>query len=218
MWSRENMGHIILKIFVWLMMPVWVAIAAGMLLVPPAAVIWETYDMLTMTGTTTATVRKSEAVWEGEGWHPVIEYAYRVGGADYLSNRYLPGFFGNWGSWSGSGSVVRNYPVGKQVVIHYRPGEPAHSGLEFGWFKWSIGITLAFWGTGLAALLQRRDWLPMGGTGFSIPLPFLACILLVAIGPNGVEPPMLPWYALAFIAGGAVLYGIMQLYRLVRPG
>jgi hypothetical protein len=211
------MGHILLRILVWLMMPFIMGAAALLFLVPPAAVIWESYDMLTMTATTTATVRKSEATFDGEGWHPVIQYAYRVGGADYLSDRYLPGFFGNWGSWSGSGAVVGNYPVGKQVVIHYRPGEPAHSCLEYGWFKWSVGVTLMIWGMGLVVLLQRLGWLPLGGTGFWIPLPFLGGFVLVAIGPNAVGPAVLPWYVLGFFGGGAALFGIMQVYRLLRP-
>ena len=213
------MRRIIFKIPVVLMTPVWLAIALGIFFGPPAALLCETYDMLTLSGTTTATVRKSEVISEDhETSRPVIRYAYRVGNVDYESDRYLPGFVGNFGGWTGGGSAVRNYPVGKVVVIHYRPTQPEHSCLEFGWHKWSIGLTLAIWGTGLAALLKRRFWPADSAALSSIPLPVLAGFLLIGFGPNAVSPASLPWYALGFALGGVALYGGFRLYRMVSHG
>jgi hypothetical protein len=211
------MERIILKIFLVLMTPVWLALAVGLVFGPPAALVWETYDMLSMSATTAATVRKSEVNTGAHGTsRPVIRYAYRVGGVAYESDRYLPGFAGNFGEWSGGGMAAWNFPVGREVVIHYRPAEPAHSCLEFGWHKWSLGLTLALCGTALAVFLQRRFWPTFSAAGFSIPLPVLAGLLLIGIGPNAVRPAVLPWYLLGLVLGSAALYGVVWLYRLVR--
>jgi hypothetical protein len=213
------MKRILIKIVVVLMTPVWLAIAVGIFLGPPAELLWGTYNMLTMSATTTAVVRRSEVVVGDEGAsRPVIGYAYRVGGKEYTSERYLPGFFGNWGEWSGGGAAARKYPVGRAVEIHYRPGDPAHSSLEFGWHKWAIGLTLAFWGTGLLVLVQRHFWPTGPAAGFSIPVPVLAGFLLIAVGPNVIRPAEAPWYGLGLVVGGAAWYGGLLVYGLVRRG
>ena len=185
----------------WLLVVFAVLMLLALTLGPPIAVAWETWELACLGGTAVAEVRSVKVEHGNSGSRPVIRYAYQVDGVNYESDRYLPGFLGNGGSWTGGGAAAKNFAVGQKVLIHYHPRDPARASLEYGWFKWPIGGWLFAWSLIILAPYQRAkgsrafSWIESLGTaaafyGFG----------LVAFGPNAIHPGDLGWHILIFAA------------------
>lgn len=184
---------------------------AMMFLGPPLAAIWETVDILRMHETAPGQITAVTYETGGKGTSRArIEYAYSIGGQQLVSDRYLPGFFGNHGTWTGGAAVGLQFPVGRPVTIHYSAGEPTLCALEYGWFCWSVAPTLVYVGLAIIAfacvrLRPRRlaDGLWCGG---------VACVVYGAgelfLGPSAVRVRDLHWHVLAWCGAlaGAALY------------
>jgi hypothetical protein len=86
-------------------------------------------------------------------YSPQITYRYTVGGKGYVNNEFSYADAGSGDAGEVRG-IVRQYPPGRQVVVHYNPDDPGisvlHSGLD-----WSSTVTL---GIGLLLLLVAA-WL-----------------------------------------------------------
>ncbi|HET6248597.1 MAG TPA: DUF3592 domain-containing protein [Tepidisphaeraceae bacterium] len=128
-----------------------VALVAAMILAlffgAPAMAVLETVDMLRMRATTQAIVTGVGVVTADEGSRPKVAYQYTVNGTRYVSRHYAPGWWANGGTWTGGGSdIKRRFKIAQAVLIHYQPANPGRACLEYGWFKWSIGFSLAVWG------------------------------------------------------------------------
>jgi hypothetical protein len=66
---------------------------------------------------------------DGTTYRPALKYRYRVGGKDYVSDRYTYGTMGT--SESGyANAVVRANPKGAAVTVYYDPGKPSESVLS----------------------------------------------------------------------------------------
>ena len=87
-----------------------------------------------------------------------ISYTYSVNNEEFIAGRTR---FGDWLqlSWSTPAArIVRRYPKGSSVVVHYDPSEPAEAVLEPGasWFvlgALALGLVLGL--LGLAAVLGQ---------------------------------------------------------------
>jgi len=182
---------------------------------PPIALLAESIDMLRMRSTADGTLDEISVRLDYKGRsRPVFRYSFRAAGQRYESDRYLPGFAANYGRWTGGRAVARDYQVGQAVTIHYSASDPNRCALEYGWFKVSLGFTLAVWGMligGISHRERRRTHYPdhvsrAGG----------ACILyavaLLLLGPTVVRPSELHWHALAWCAA----FAVVSLYHLVR--
>jgi hypothetical protein len=81
-------------------------------------------------------------------YSPQITYRYTVGGRGYVNSEYSSWDAGSSDAGEARG-IVRRYPPGRQVAVHYDPDDPGmsvlHPGLEL-----SIASTLGF---GLVLLL-----------------------------------------------------------------
>lgn len=81
-------------------------------------------------------------------YSPQITYRYTVGGKGYINDE-----FSYWDAGSSdvdeARGIVRQYPPGRQVVVHYDPDDPGTSVLQSG-LELSIASTL---GIGLLLLL-----------------------------------------------------------------
>ena len=81
-------------------------------------------------------------------YSPQITYRYTIGGRSYVNDEYS-----FWDAGSGDAGeargIVRRYPPGRQVVVHYNPDDPGISVLHTG-MDWSSAATL---GIGLLLLL-----------------------------------------------------------------
>jgi hypothetical protein len=110
----------------------------------PIDVAWCTWDMTRMRCVAQARIDKV-GLRASPGWAlvaPDVSYSYRVAGKQYRSRRFLPGFLPNHTVWSTGDAAVYEYRPGDQVLIHYDPADPQRSCLEYGWFKWSVAVTV----------------------------------------------------------------------------
>ncbi len=189
----------------------FLALFAWMFVVPPIAVLWESIDLVRMQGVAPGKILDVTYV-SGKKLtdRARITYAFSVAGQRYVSDRYLAGFAGNNSTWTGGAAVGASFPVGRQVLVHFRPGDPTLCALEYGWFKWSVAPTFLCWGLALIAFAALRMQPSSGAT-------CLRCIGItlavsgfceIAIGPAAIRVRELHWHCLAWcgVLGGVVLY------------
>lgn len=189
----------------------FLGILAMMLLLPPAAVIWESVDILRMDATTPGQVTNVTFETGSKGTSRArIEYAFTALGQPFVSDRYLPGFLGNTGSWTGGAAIGNDFPPGRAVTVHYRRADPTSCALEYGWFKWSVAPTAVWLGLAIVVLACLRLRPGMSATAlWCIGIASIAygvCELFV--GPSAVRVADLHWHALGWCGAlaGAALY------------
>ena len=64
-------------------------------------------------------------------YHPGVRYTYTVNGRSYTGNRITASEIYQK-SRSGAEDILRKYPVGGQIPVHYNPADPGVSLLETG--------------------------------------------------------------------------------------
>lgn len=188
----------------------FIALFAVWMIGPPVMVAWEAIDLIRMREVAPAKVFNVKYVSSSKGSRAVITYGFSVQGKEYVSERYLPGFAGNSGTWTGGGEVGAEFPVGQLVPVYYSAADPTLCALEYGWFKWSVAITF-FW-IGLTAIglsvsrMQASRWsTPLWCAG-------VACLVYggaeVSMGPSAIRVRELHWHLLAWCAAvaGAAIY------------
>jgi hypothetical protein len=65
-------------------------------------------------------------------FRPLVEYAYRVGGRDFRSNRIQWGGLTDLPSRSAAAKVVGHYQTGKSIKVYYDPRQPRVAVLQPG--------------------------------------------------------------------------------------
>lgn len=87
-------------------------------------------------------------------YKPVVSYRYQLMGLEYMGDRIA--FGANTFKLSKSEEIIRRYPVGQPVTVHYNPDKPQDSVLEAvahgGVASLVIGIILAGVGVVLAVI------------------------------------------------------------------
>lgn len=65
-------------------------------------------------------------------YQPVIHYSYRVGDRSFKGSRYKNSWSGEWEDPNRFKveTVIKDYPPGKLIVVHYDPADPAQAYLE----------------------------------------------------------------------------------------
>lgn len=100
------------------------------------------------------------------GWWPRVNYSYHVNGKTYIADNIEVIDVGNGNTDIYAKQVVENYPVGKKVLVHYNPGNPAVAVLEPG-FPTNIGgiNTLGWIGFQVAVVVigLRSLWVGLKG-------------------------------------------------------
>lgn len=96
------------------------------------------------------------------GYRPAVTYRYRVGEALIRSDRYAvyPGAM----SRAEAEAILREYPQGKAVTVHFNPDRPTEAylvrHLRFSPFAWALGgvalAALGWWGARAATIMARR--------------------------------------------------------------
>jgi len=88
-----------------------------------------------------------------------VQYAYRIGGKEYKSNK-IDTRAGTWSSSDSSDAYeeVNQYPIGRSVAIHYNPDKPWVAVLEPGVSQ----VTYWLMGAG-AVLLFIGAWIALSG-------------------------------------------------------
>jgi hypothetical protein len=97
---------------------------------------------------------------EGGGtYHAEVLYDFSVNDTAFSGNRVAYGDYGS-GNPSHARSVVNHYPKGKDVVVHYMPGNPEECLLEPGvkgqsWFLPGFGLVFFTVGNLMAVYLPK---------------------------------------------------------------
>jgi len=93
-----------------------------------------------------------------------IRYRFTVNGEVLESDRWSPGLISNSAKETGGGDLARKYKAGDEVTVYYDSSSPDFSVLERGWPKWSVGFSMAVWGS----LLRRAVFRSLVFTGFVV--------------------------------------------------
>jgi hypothetical protein len=107
-------------------------------------------------------VEETSSARTGRGtvtYRPTIRYRYRVGDADYTGERVALGEYATEDRAAAEG-VVRQYPTGRRLPVHYRPRAPDVAVLEVGdhglpWFYVALGSVFLLAGLMLAWVAPR---------------------------------------------------------------
>jgi hypothetical protein len=91
---------------------------------------------------------------------PFVRFEYSLRGTIYRSSQYRQGVAGNTFSKAAAEELIKKYPVGKQVQVHYDPYNPGNSVIEggdptVGYLLCSVAVIL-FGGGALLALRLRK--------------------------------------------------------------
>jgi hypothetical protein len=187
---------------------------ASMVLLPPVAFVSETIDLARMRERTVGQVLDVSIVNGRHGTTRTrVLYAFRARGRRIVSERYLPGFLGNWG-FSGGDSVANDFRVGQPVIVYHRADDPSGCALEYGWCPGSVGLMLILVG-GAAVALARCQAQPRKGA-FLLESIGVASIVyafgVLFLGPTVVRVRDLHWHLLVWCGalGVAAIYAAMR--------
>lgn len=89
-------------------------------------------------GVVTSALVKEDRTNEGVTWWPEVWYRFTVDGEEHAGNR---GFFGGSTGQAFASRLVKKYPIGTPVQVHYNPENPKESVLEPG-VKWPLVATM----------------------------------------------------------------------------
>lgn len=111
---------------------------------------WMTYRVVTQTRRTRAWPTADGFILErgtmemGRGHAPFVSYTYRVGGRDYVNDRFTP--IGNAGSTSKSGAQKRVEALHEPLTVRFDPDDPTQSYLypTPGWWLWVLPVMSLF--------------------------------------------------------------------------
>lgn len=169
----------------------WLTCLLGILLlfiIGPISVILETVDMVRMRSVTSATILASSVSTDDKGrGQREVRYQFAADGTSFVSSRVFPGWFGNWGR-TGGGSSGNVPSVGSSVSVHYSARNPHRSCLWYGWYHWSIGMTLIPYGMLAHGFFRSR---PCSGYRFLLrPIGRTMSVLgfVCLAGPAVIEP------------------------------
>lgn len=106
----------------------WLLILAGTALLVAAA-LTSSRNRRIMWTEVCGTITHSEVGFDGEQYHPWIQYAYSFGSQTHIGNTVRPASL-NY-NWPGPARrVCRRYPVGAEVVVYVDPSRPGTAVLE----------------------------------------------------------------------------------------
>ncbi len=140
----------------WLIIPSVVITALGIWLVYSQMSLMEQYVSLRGWTSIPGVIIDSRVVGE-RAYRPEIVYQYAVDAISYRDSTNLdpPGFGGRNSKRDAAEGIASEYPIGKQVIIHYNPANPAESRLKIT-PPWSVygktGFGGFLFGTGLFLL------------------------------------------------------------------
>ena len=79
----------------------------------------------------TGTVLRSEVIWGGEFYHPVVHYEYEVEGVVYRGDTIVAGLV--LFNWKGPARRwVARFPVGARIPVFVDRSDPSHAVLQTG--------------------------------------------------------------------------------------
>src|SRR5262245_40677084 len=87
----------------------FVALFAAMFLGPPAMLIVETVDLLRMRSVAQGVIDAINFEYGSKGSRAKITYHFEAAGRTVVSERYVPGYHGNIGRWTGGASIARDF-------------------------------------------------------------------------------------------------------------
>ena len=196
----------------------FLALMLAMLLGPPIDVVLETIDLFRMRELALGTIDAVTIKTGSKGTSRAdIAYHFSAGGRRIDSHRVMPGYFGNHGTWSGGAGLARGFPVGAQATVYYSGGHPDLCSLEYGWYCWSMALTLLYMGG--ATLTTSITCLPAGRWQNIIWYCGWASIVyafgLLFVGPSVVRVGELPWHIAAWFGAmlTATIYGKLRRWR-----
>lgn len=198
----------------------FVAILVMMLLGPTIELVLETIDLVRMRERAPGTIDAVTIQRGSKGTARAdIAYHFSAGGRRIDSHRVMPGYFGNHGTWSGGAGLARGVPVGGQATVYYSGGRPELCALEYGWFCWSIALTLLWLGG--ATLTASLVHLPAGRWQNVVRYAGWAAIVyafgLLFVGPSVVRVGELPWHAAAWFCAMLATAVYCWLRRITPP-
>lgn len=173
--------------------------------------------------------RRVQALGE-RGYRPAVTYRYRVGEALIRSDRYAvyPGAM----SRAQAEAILREYPQGKTVTVHFNPDRPTQAylvrHLRFSPFAWALGgvglVALGWWGSRAATIMARRkDAAALGrglalaaGAGATIWYLGGALVLWYFFDNHQGPVTMAVWAVIAayLLCGLITLVGVLRGWRL----
>lgn len=107
-----------------------VLVAAGLLLGNRALSLFSAYGTASAWPTTAAVITQSKVVGE-RAFRPLLEFEYEVDGQTYrdTSDLHMPSFGGRTNRFAAAENMAAEYPVGREVVVHYNPDRPSQARL-----------------------------------------------------------------------------------------
>ncbi|OFV83790.1 MAG: hypothetical protein A3D93_01545 [Acidobacteria bacterium RIFCSPHIGHO2_12_FULL_67_30] len=91
-----------------------------------------------------------------EPWHARVTYTYSVEGRSYQSSRVYLDHVTAYASQSKAQELVRKYPEGRRITVHYNPQNPDDAALELDrpWLDKGVLAAVVFLGLGIIGIIS----------------------------------------------------------------
>ena len=161
--------------------------------VGPLQLVMTSCDLLRMNRQAIAEVSDVKVVDRRSDTRVEITYSFDVGGLGVESQRIYAGL-GAFTSLTGGSVLAKKYQVGKLTPVYFDSTDVERCCLEFGWDKWSIGLTLIPWGfvAAIISYARRLIYFPVA----------MSCIFsgfgLLFFGSETIEVSKVHLYLIAF--------------------
>lgn len=164
---------------------------------PVVSVLDQTIDMVRLSDTVQGRIIHLDVVYgrtrRGGTSRPVVRVEYVVADQLHVTERLMPGRLGREVKWTGGGNYIRTVNVGQRVDVHFDPSSPADGVIEFGWFKFPVGMGCIIFGFVASQSLRRTLLIPSAGYAAMV-----YGFALIFLGPLAVRPAELHLYVLAW--------------------
>lgn len=176
----------------------------------------------TVTGTVTQSQMQSHRSRHGATYSADIGYNYSVAGTNYTGKRLAFGTMS--ASMAYAQGILKRFPVGKQVPVHYSPSDPAQAVLETSihggtWICFGVGTVFVLAGSMFMGFVRRAAATPTQAASTTLRTqrpPVLMGVIFMVMGSfvcvmQGVEGTR-NW--IGYGAGGFFVIGGLMLLAM----
>ncbi len=187
-----------------LLLVIAIPFVVALLFLMPFEFCVASWHLVRAKSTVEGTVLAASASHSKKHWsdtRSLVTYSYEVDGKQFTGQRVRAGWLSETVHESGGAAFAQGLKSGDRVTVHYDPAAPDFSLLDYGWPKWSLGISMLVWGLWIGSLIfprKARRPTTFWAYGLTRGLVIMGVLMIFLLPPT--VPPAASWeLAIAFV-------------------